>query len=160
MCAGPVANSPNAPATVERFQPSVLSAWPVVNDLLTLPLSERPAVSRPRALPASMPPPASMRPRCSQGYGSNCGRSGRAELAVPWRPIAHGSKRPGSESVQMRSTQKTHRRAQLGDPTTPVHTAPAGERPPAPPAPTGRLQHGPDLVRPAPAPAPARWCRP
>jgi putative addiction module component (TIGR02574 family) len=38
---GPVATCPNAPATVKGFQPPVLPAWPVVNDLLTLPLAQR-----------------------------------------------------------------------------------------------------------------------
>jgi len=42
VCAGSVATCPNVPATVEMSQPPpVLLAWPVVNDLLTLPLSER-----------------------------------------------------------------------------------------------------------------------
>ena len=41
VCAGPVASHPNAPATVERSQPLVLPAWPVVHDLLTLPLAQR-----------------------------------------------------------------------------------------------------------------------
>lgn len=41
VCAGPVMTRPNAPATVERSQPSVLPARPVVSDLLTLPLAER-----------------------------------------------------------------------------------------------------------------------
>ena len=38
VCAGLVANRPNAPATVKRPQPPVLPATLVVNDLLTLPL--------------------------------------------------------------------------------------------------------------------------
>ena len=41
VCAGLVANRPNAPATVKRPQPPVLPATLVVNDLLTLPLEER-----------------------------------------------------------------------------------------------------------------------
>ena len=38
---GLVATCPNAPATVKGSQPPVLPAWPVVNDLLTLPLAQR-----------------------------------------------------------------------------------------------------------------------
>jgi putative addiction module component (TIGR02574 family) len=41
VCAGPVASHPNAPATVKRSQSLVLPAWPVVHDLLTLPLAQR-----------------------------------------------------------------------------------------------------------------------
>ena len=55
VCAGPVATRPNAPATVERSQPPVLPAWPVVNNLLTLPLPNGWSWSRPcgtRSLPS------------------------------------------------------------------------------------------------------------
>ena len=41
VCAGLVANRPNAPSTDERSQPPVLPARLVVNDLLTLALEER-----------------------------------------------------------------------------------------------------------------------